>query len=103
MDETPAYAQLNEDELEQIESEFGHPLSAELALWFIRNRSNREAVERMLRAAHSPQHSPEGALEHMPCAVNSSAQRSDARAPRRKTIDIRSARKNHIRRQRKCA
>ena len=30
-----------------MEAEFGGPLSEELALWFIRNRIQREAIERM--------------------------------------------------------
>ena len=46
--ETPQYADINDAELREIEAEFGHPVSRELAHWFIRNRMNREAVERML-------------------------------------------------------
>jgi hypothetical protein len=53
MKESPRYAELSKEELKQIESEFGHPLSRELALWFIRNRMNRDAVERMLGARES--------------------------------------------------
>lgn len=48
MKETPHYAELSKEELKLIEAEFGHPLSRELALWFIRNRMTRDAVERML-------------------------------------------------------
>ena len=47
--ETPRYSDINDVELREIETEFGHPLTRELAQWFIRNRTNREAVERMLR------------------------------------------------------
>jgi hypothetical protein len=47
--ETPRYSDINDEELREIEAEFGHPLTRELAQWFIRNRTNREAVERMLR------------------------------------------------------
>ena len=47
--ETPQYSDINDAELREIEAEFGHPLTRELAQWFIRNRINREAVERMLR------------------------------------------------------
>jgi hypothetical protein len=47
--ETPRYSDINDAELREIEAEFGHPLTRELAQWFIRNRTNREAVERMLR------------------------------------------------------
>jgi hypothetical protein len=47
--ETPQYSDINDAELRAIEAEFGHPLTRELAQWFIRNRTNREAVERMLR------------------------------------------------------
>jgi hypothetical protein len=55
MDEAPAYAEFSDRELRQMEAEFGRPLSRELALWFIRNRTNREAIERMLCAANSGQ------------------------------------------------
>jgi hypothetical protein len=47
--ETPQYSDINDAELRDIEAEFGHPLTRQLAQWFIRNRTNREAVERMLR------------------------------------------------------
>jgi hypothetical protein len=47
--ETPQYSDINDAELREMETEFGHPLTRELAQWFIRNRTNREAVERMLR------------------------------------------------------
>jgi hypothetical protein len=47
--ETPQYSDINDAELREIEAEFGHSLTRELAQWFIRNRTNREAVERMLR------------------------------------------------------
>lgn len=57
MDEPPAYTELSEEELKELEGEFGRVLSPELALWFIRNRTNREAVERMLNTADSaPEH-----------------------------------------------
>jgi hypothetical protein len=47
--ETPQYSDINDAELREIEADFGRPLTRELAQWFIRNRTNREAVERMLR------------------------------------------------------
>lgn len=53
MKETLHYAEISQEELKQIEAEFGHPVSQELALWFIRNRMNRDAVERMLNAEDS--------------------------------------------------
>ena len=46
--EEPQYADINDAELREIEAELGHPVTREVALWFIRNRTNREAVERML-------------------------------------------------------
>jgi len=46
--ETPQYADINKAELQEIEAEFGKPLTRELAQWFVRNRTNREAIERML-------------------------------------------------------
>ena len=53
--ETPQYSDINDAELREIEAEFGHPLTRELAQWFIRNRTNREAVERMLRDKDAPE------------------------------------------------
>jgi hypothetical protein len=48
--EEPQYADINDAELREIEAEVGHPVTRELAQWFIRNRINREAVERMMGA-----------------------------------------------------
>lgn len=48
MEKELKYAKINEEELRQMEEEFGRPLNEELALWFIRNRTQREAIERML-------------------------------------------------------
>jgi len=53
MSETPKYADISDAELTEIEAEFGHPVTREVAQWFIRNRMNREAVERMLEAPDS--------------------------------------------------
>jgi hypothetical protein len=50
MQEIPRYADISNDELTEIENEFGHPVTRELALWFVRNRSRREAIERMIGA-----------------------------------------------------
>lgn len=48
--EEPQYEEINELELREIEEELGYPVTREIAQWFIRNRINREAVERMLGA-----------------------------------------------------
>ena len=53
--ETPQYADINDTELREIEAELGHPVTRELAQWFIRNRINREAVERMLAVGTQPE------------------------------------------------
>ena len=53
--ETPQYARINAAELEEMEAEFGRPLTEELALWLIRNRINREAIERMLASKEPDQ------------------------------------------------
>jgi hypothetical protein len=50
--EEPQYADINDAELREIEAEVGHPVTRELAHWFIRNRINREAVERMMGATN---------------------------------------------------
>jgi hypothetical protein len=56
--EEPEYADINAAELREIEAELGRPVSRELAQWFIRNRINREAVERMLQAAKTNRMDP---------------------------------------------
>jgi hypothetical protein len=48
MMELPRYSKITADELRELEEEFGAPLTEELALWLIRNRTNREAIERMI-------------------------------------------------------
>jgi hypothetical protein len=55
MEETPRYSDINDAELKEIEAEFGRPLTRDLALWFIRNRTSREAIERMLKATDANQ------------------------------------------------
>ena len=51
--EEPRYSDINDAELRAIEAELGHPVTRELAQWFIRNRTNRDAVERMLQAENT--------------------------------------------------
>jgi hypothetical protein len=51
--EEPRYSDINDSELREIEAELRHPVTRELAQWFIRNRINREAVERMLAATNT--------------------------------------------------
>jgi hypothetical protein len=48
MDEQPAYSEISELEMRELEAEFGHPLTHELALWLIRNKINRTAVQLMI-------------------------------------------------------
>jgi len=55
MEEIPRYSDISDAELREIETEFGRPLTRELALWFIRNRTSREAIERMLKATDANQ------------------------------------------------
>jgi hypothetical protein len=54
--EEPKYADINDEELREIEAELGHSVTRELAQWLIRNRMNREAVERMLGSVQSFSH-----------------------------------------------
>jgi hypothetical protein len=49
------YSKINPEELRDLEAEFGHPLTPDLALWMIRARMNREAVERMQAKPAPPQ------------------------------------------------
>ena len=48
MDEQPPYSEISELEMRDLEAEFGHPLTHELALWLIRNKINRAAVQLMI-------------------------------------------------------
>jgi hypothetical protein len=48
MDEQPTYSEISELEMRELEAEFGHPLTRELALWLIRNKINRSAVQLMI-------------------------------------------------------
>lgn len=48
MQEKPEYSEISELEMRDLEAEFGRPLTREKALWLIRNRMNRAAVELML-------------------------------------------------------
>lgn len=48
MKEKPEYSEISEMEMRDLEAEFGRPLTREMALWLIRNRMNRAAVELML-------------------------------------------------------
>ena len=46
--EKPEYSEISELEMRDLEAEFGRPLTRDKALWLIRNRMNRAAVELML-------------------------------------------------------
>jgi hypothetical protein len=50
MDEQPPYSDISAAEMRDLEAEFGRPLTHLLALWLIRHRINRAAVQRMIRA-----------------------------------------------------
>jgi len=63
--EEPKYTDINEAELRDIEAELGHPVTRELAQWFIRNRTNREAVERMLGAVNTTRVEPDSNLRNV--------------------------------------
>jgi hypothetical protein len=58
MDEQPAYSEISELEMRELEAEFGHPLTRELALWLIRNKIIRAAVERMIDETSDEDHPP---------------------------------------------
>ena len=47
MIENPQYSEICGAELRELEAEFGRSLSREMAQWYVRNRTNRQAVERM--------------------------------------------------------
>jgi len=48
MDEQPAYSEISEREIQELEAAFGHPLTRETALWLIRFKTHRDAIKRML-------------------------------------------------------
>ena len=56
MDERPEYSEISELEMRDLEAEFGRPLSREAAFWLIRQRINRDAVERMLNEHKEEEH-----------------------------------------------
>jgi hypothetical protein len=58
MDEQPAYSAISEIEMRDLEAEFGHPLTRELALWMIRNKINRAAVQLMIDETSDHEQSP---------------------------------------------
>jgi hypothetical protein len=65
MIEYPQYSRICDDELRELEIEFGRSLSRGMAQWYIRNRTNRQAVERMVNSDSSQavlpsSQSPEG-------------------------------------------
>ena len=71
--EIPEYAAINKAELREIERAVGHPVTRELAYWFIRNRLNQEAVERMSRGVERGEfeltpESPKGPMKQKPSA-----------------------------------
>jgi hypothetical protein len=48
MEEQPQYSEISDLEMRDLEAEFGRPLTRELALWLIRNKTNRAAIQRMI-------------------------------------------------------
>jgi len=58
MDERPEYSEISPQEMRDLESEFGRPLTREKAFWLIRQRINRGAVERMLNERPEEEHPP---------------------------------------------
>jgi hypothetical protein len=59
MSEQPEYSDISELEMRELEAEFGRPLSREMALWMIRHRTNRAAVERMLNQSDNEKNEEE--------------------------------------------
>jgi hypothetical protein len=66
MDEQPKYSEISELEMRDLEAEFGRPLTREMALWLIRQRINRAAVERMLRENEDEEEQPGGDTKEEP-------------------------------------
>ncbi len=60
MEEQPVYSEISAAEMRELETEFGRPLTRETALWLIRLKTNRDAVQRMIN---------EEAEERHPCAA----------------------------------
>lgn len=58
MYEQPAYSEISELEMRDLEAEFGRPLTRLMALWMIRHRIMRAAVQRMLNASDDEEQPP---------------------------------------------
>jgi len=48
MDEKPCYSEISEEEMRDLEADFGRPLTRALAFWLIRTRTNHAAILRMI-------------------------------------------------------
>jgi hypothetical protein len=59
MDEKPIYSEINVEEMRDLEREFGRPLTKDLALWLIRFKTNRDAIQRMIGEEDEDDESPE--------------------------------------------
>ena len=66
MTEKPEYSEISELEMRDLEAEFGRPLTREKALWLIRNRMNRAAVELMLNEEKDLPEDEDKEEEHAP-------------------------------------
>ena len=56
--EQPAYSEINDLEMRDLEAEFGRPLTRQMAFWLIRHRINRGAVQRMLNVSDDEEQPP---------------------------------------------
>ena len=48
----PKYSKISDEEMKDLEAEFGHHLTLEMALWLIRLKTQRSAIQRMIGEEH---------------------------------------------------
>lgn len=63
INEKPGYSEISEEEMRDLEADFGRPLTRDLAFWLIRMKTNRSAILRMMGESEDEEwpeeHSPE--------------------------------------------
>ena len=64
MNEKPGYSEISEEEMRDLEADFGRPLTRELAFWLIRMKTNRAAILRMMGEVEDEEWPEEHSAEH---------------------------------------
>jgi hypothetical protein len=73
VNEKPRYSEISEEEMRDLEADFGRPLTRDLAFWFIRMRTNRTAILRMIGEVEDEEWPEEHSTEHERVSVLAAA------------------------------